>query len=285
MKKIVLIISLITVLLIQYSCTNNDDTDPSQLVAYASFGNTPPPPIFSDPQGIEYTGQIIDVNNNLFDYVVAVTAIIGGKEYEDKNFATITNFPSSFSFSSQSLANALGLTPDDFNFGDSFTFTASATRNDSVLFTSDSLLLDDNEVLNSAMTFDFVIACEAFEPAKLVGSWTVETDDWGDYTPGDEVIVEAGPDSNTFHILNTNNLEIGNPDTAYLIVTVNDSGDVIDIKTNEPYDYGVDIDLLNGGDGLVVSCAGIININIEFALSDGSESYGAYNFVINKTSN
>lgn len=278
MKKIIFTLGILGAML-QYSCSKDDTPEDYILesVSIVKFANNLPPITFEDPQNIDFSEQLIDLNNNVSEFRLALKATIDGTQYETDNYLTFTSFPATINITSQNLADALELDPDDFGYKDTFEFLGFATRNDGEIFDEENLTITNTL---SAMKFQSVIACATYEASSLPGSWSVVVDGWGDYLPGDEVLVESGPNANTFHILNTSNPGIDNSDTAYIIVTVDEEGNVTNITTNEPYDYGVLVNLLDGGNGLVSPCGGVIDINIDFNLE--GESQGIYNFVLEK---
>lgn len=304
MKKITYILTCLVLGAISFSCTdqstfNNPVTHELERGAFIKFTNGQPSATVSDPQNISFSDEILDANNNTADFTVGLKAIIGGTTYIEGNFFNTTSFPATFSFTSQSIADAIGVDVTTFSFGDSFEFTATATRNDGVVFLgvrptfdTDNLTVGpgntepnlDLIAYKDAMSFGIIVACAAHIAADMPGTWTVVTDTWADYGGGEQVTVEAGPDDNTFQIFNTTNPAPDNAATVIMIVTVDDSGNVTEITSNELYNYGDSglIDPTDGGGGLVFSCVGVININVLWLTPDATGSYGTYNFVLTK---
>jgi hypothetical protein len=301
MKKIFyLLITIFTL----YSCTdqstfNNPVTYELENGAFARFTDATMPVTFSDPQAVSFSDQVFDANNNMTSYTLALQAIIGGTTYIDENFISITSFPASVDITSQSIADAIGLDVNTFSFGDSFLFTATAVRNDGTVFYGAPPTFDDDNLtvglgntdnqLNSsaayisAMQFGTIIACAEFIAAEMPGTWTVTNDAWNDYAGGASVTVEAGPTANTFHILNTTNPAPDNAASVIMVITVDNAGNVTDITSNELYNYGgTMIDPNDGGGGLVFSCVGVININVQWLTPDNTGTYGTYNFALSK---
>lgn len=301
MKFKYLIVSLLFVAF--YSCTdeskfNNPAHHELTNGAFVSFADETMPLTYSDPLAINFNSILEDDNGNVSSYTIGMTAIVGGVTYLNDNFFTVTSFPAPISITSQSIADAIGIDVNEISFGDSFTWLATAVRNDGTVYyglsgsydedtntvgigNTDSVLLTA-ATYRSAMNFNTIIACAAHIDEDMPGTWVVTVDAWNDYSIGDLVTVEAGPVGNTFHILNTTNPAPSNFATVIMIVTVDDSGNVTDITSNELYDYGVLIDPTDGGGGLVFSCVGVININVQWLTPDHTGTYGTYNFVLTK---
>lgn len=72
---------------------------------------------------------------------------------------------------------------------------------------------------------------------SFAGDYTVVTDEWEDYAPGDIIPVELGADTMTFNILAVNNPYITNAGTAYIAVIVNTCTGEVTASSNEDFDY------------------------------------------------
>ncbi len=307
MKKITYILTCFVLVAISFSCTdqstfNNPSIHELENGAYIRFANNPPATTVSDPQNISFSDEIFDPNGNTADYTVALKATIGGTDHINDNYFNATSFPATFTITSQLMADAIGVPVENFSFGDLFEFTATTIRTDGVVFygitpsfdadtgtvgigNTESNLIN-SPAMNSAMKFSIIVACASHVAADMPGMWTVVQDDWADYAPGDQIEVVAGPDDHTFHILATNNPFISNPDTAYMIITVDDAGTVIEATSNEPFNFGPLIvpEAAAGGGGLVFSCVGVIDLFHDWLSPDHTLIYGGGNsrLVLNK---
>jgi len=73
--------------------------------------------------------------------------------------------------------------------------------------------------------------------APFLGTATVLNDDWADDYVDGKIEIEAGSNPNEFYVRMYSNPYINNPDTAYLIVTINDVCGNVTGVSNEPWDY------------------------------------------------
>ena len=103
--------------------------------------------------------------------------------------------------------------------------------------------------------------------APYVGTHTVLLDAWADYSDGDEVVVEAGANPNELWIRNYSNPAVANPDTSYMIVTINDNCGNVTVTSNEDFDYGCETGVVTG-EGIVDLNLKRIDITNTFSLGD-----------------
>lgn len=306
MKKINYILTSFIVIAVSFSCTdqstfNNPSSHELENGAFIRFVDSPEDTA-SDPQAISFISEVYDPVGNVTQYTVALKATVSGVVYLQDNYFTTTTFPATFSYTSQSLADAIGINVDDFTFGDNFEFTGFATRNDGVVFNGINPTFDTDKLTigvgntepnlhldnyNSAMSFGTIVACAEHIASEMPGIWTVVRDDWADYSPGDTLEVVAGPNDNTFHILANNNPFINNSATAYMIIEVDGTGNVINATSNEPFDYGIPIvpNDAAGGGGLIFSCVGVIDLRHDWLSPDQTLIYGGGNHRLILTKN
>ncbi len=111
----------------------------------------------------------------------------------------------------------------------------------------------------------------SFSIVPFTGTYSVVTDTWADYEPGNTVTLQQGPLPNQFKILANNNPYISNFGTAYMLVTVSNDGSIT-VASNEPFDYGGSTGALSvNGTGTVNFCTGAINISkLDFSGPGGS---------------
>ncbi len=194
--KVSLFVFLLATMLFQQSCTdenkfNNPVTFALESGGFAAFSVAVPDAAYPDPATIAYSGDIVDTNNNLSSYSVRLIATISGNDIVVENFFSTTTFPATFSFTTQSLADAVGIPTTDINFGDNFNFIATAVRNDGTEFLGIPPAFDDSTLTvsggntepqlqtpgyNSAMQFSFIVSCP-FDRAAMLGTYTVVSDD------------------------------------------------------------------------------------------------------------
>lgn len=103
--------------------------------------------------------------------------------------------------------------------------------------------------------------------APFIGTATIVTDDWADYSPGDPIEIEAGANENEFWIRAYDNPYISNPDTAYMIVTIDPATGNATVMSNEDFQYGCSEGDVTGT-GSVNACAGTIDLVLTFGLGN-----------------
>jgi len=227
MKKLIILLLSFCAAAIQFSCT--DDTKfPNPLVnelengGFIRFvqGSQPVPGAYSllDLDAIGFSLPIEDPNNNAISYSLTLTAVVSGNEFI-ADFVEITSFPNVLTVNIQNIADALGLAPTDFNFGDTFSFIAKVTRDDGTLFYGLTPSFNDTDLTTeigntngtllsspsyrNAMNFSFALACPAFVASDFVGTWNVDELGFGGFfgetQPTRDII--AGPDDNQITIV------------------------------------------------------------------------------------
>lgn len=129
-----------------------------------------------------------------------------------------------------------------------------------------------NAVFNQIHTLKYSLECP-FNMSGFTGTYKVVTDTWEDYSPGDLITIQPGPDANQFKILSTNNPYISNPNTSYMLVTVQNNGNIT-VASNQAFSYGGTTGNMNvSGTGTVNFCTGGINISaLTFAGAAGTSS-------------
>ncbi len=159
--------------------------------------------MYPDPQDINISEPIFDPNNNLSSFSLSVSAVVGGKFYVAEDFIKIESFPNNLNITSQLLADALGVDIKEFFYGDTFAFTAKATRNDGVVFYGLSPKYDSKNgtvgfgnthpnllgkgSYTSAMNFGFVLFTDC---PPVPGSYKIDIhDSWGDGWQGKGILV------------------------------------------------------------------------------------------------
>lgn len=109
--------------------------------------------------------------------------------------------------------------------------------------------------------------------APFVGTATITADDWADYAPGDSIEVEAGANENEFWIRAYDNPYISNPDTAYMVCTIDPATGNVTVMSNEDFDYGCSEGDVTGT-GVVNACAGTIDLVLTFGLGNCGDYAG-----------
>ena len=103
--------------------------------------------------------------------------------------------------------------------------------------------------------------------APFIGTATVVTDDWADYDPGETVEIEAGATPYEFWIRSYANPYISNPNTSYMVVTIDPLTGSATVMSNEDFDYGCSQGDVTGS-GTVNACAGTIDLVLTFGLGN-----------------
>ena len=225
MKKIIYLLLGVAVMLTQYSCTdqstfNNPATYELEQGAFVKFANDGVSATYPDAANISISDELIDANNNISEYSLTLSAVIGGAPYKADDFIVINSFPASLSITSASMAAAFGLEASDFGFGDSFNFVAKVTRNDGVVFYGVEPSFDDDALTvglgntegqlytsayKNAMNFGTIISCP-FVQADMLGTYTIITDSGFNAGAGDGLPTQfeiiAGANANQVIMVN-----------------------------------------------------------------------------------
>ena len=112
-----------------------------------------------------------------------------------------------------------------------------------------------------------------------IGTATVVSDDWADYEPNETVEIEAGASENEFWIRSYANYYITNPDTSYMIVTLDDCGSAT-VASNEDFAYEDYCDFIITGTGKVNPNTGTIDLTLTFDAGDCDDIYTGNQFTL-----
>lgn len=197
----------------------------------------------------------------------------------------VSTFPTEFHVTKNELINAFSTlnTADDFDILDKFIISADVTLKDGTilkLHDNDGSTLYGADVANSELFKVVQVynpSCPLEDASIFDGDYIVSEDTWQDYAVGDIVPVSYVSSDGTFsfRILSTANPYINNPDTSYLLVTVNPTDNTVVVQSNEDFDYGPGYGPTTGT-GTVGSCSGEINLTLAFG------PYGGYKFSLKK---
>ncbi|MFD2101652.1 hypothetical protein [Flagellimonas iocasae] len=169
---------------------------------------------------------------------------------------------------------ALGLVDGDYDSADSFNVRLVANLTDGRSFTSNANgTVTGGSFFSSPFAYSVQFFCPLDDASAFDGNYVIVVDAWEDYAAGNVIPVEFVSEY-TFRILSTNNPYIANTDTAYIEITIDPSDGTATGGSNEPFDYGVPIDV--EVDGSVGTCTGDVNVTLTFV------GYGDYAFSIVK---
>lgn len=156
---------------------------------------------------------------------------------------------------------ALGFGEGDYGATDQFRMRLELVLRDGRSFTNDaSGQVTGGSFFSSPFFYSAQFFCTLTDASLFDGNWVVTVDTWADYGAGDIVPVVPDPDiALGFRILSTNNPFIGNPDTSYILCIINPEDGSITAESNEPFDYGVDVQVT--GSGTVGTCTGDIALD------------------------
>ena len=159
---------------------------------------------------------------------------------------------------------ALDLQTGDFFSNDQFNIRMNVKLTTGQAFTQGDTNpnIAGGQFFSSPYAYRAQFFCALDDTSIFDGDYTVVNDAWADYAPGDIVPVVPGDDPFTFRILSTENPYITNTDTSYIEVTINPEDGSATAVSNEPFDYGVPIDV--EGAGSVGTCTGDINLVLNF---------------------
>lgn len=194
----------------------------------------------------------------------------------------VTTFPSTISITKTDLFNAFDAitTASDITVSDKLIISADVTlKNGSVyqLFTEDGTARFGADIANSqqfSVSQTYIISCPLDDASNFNGNYTVVQDTWQDYTPGKivPVVYNSADGLLKFKIMSTNNTAIINPNTSYMLVTIDPADSSVTVQSNEDFNYGGGFIVPVTGTGAVGSCTGDISLTLAIG------PYGPYYF-------
>lgn len=199
----------------------------------------------------------------------------------------VTSLPKEYHLTFADLVNMFPVLngPDDIELTDQLLISSTITlKNGTVI----QLTKDDGsqnygiDTANSplfSITQKYIVSCPLDDASAFTGDYTVVTDDWADYAPGEIIPVEYNPDVDglySFRVLSTNNPYISNPDTSYMLVTIDPATSQVTVLSNEEFMYGGSDNFLVTGTGSVGSCTGSVDLILFFGPN------GPYNMSLTK---
>jgi hypothetical protein len=171
----------------------------------------------------------------------------------------------------------------DFEAGDYFTFYNQAVTKDGRTFDVSNMpgAIESNSNYNSCMRWAAYITCPFKAP--MAGSYSVITDDWADWQPGNVVEVTDGPGINDINISLVWPYDptlIVDP----LIVSVDPATGVATVKKTTFADYGALATAQGAGDGdnagYVLACTG--DIILKMSVTYNGSAQGDLKLVLKK---
>ncbi|SHG49584.1 hypothetical protein SAMN05443549_104234 [Flavobacterium fluvii] len=300
MKKIKLILAILTVVVLMPSC--EDDGGKSKM----DFEVGAVPNVLK-AEGTEASMNIIAINNgvkiNLGVTVspgqgdIASIDIVGfykktttyEKAYLQKG---ITTFPTTFKFDQFTLMNAFTTvnSASDFTQSSSLIVSAEMTLKDGrvlKMYADDGTRLYGADIANSAVfkvQQTYLTACTLTDASTFNGNYKVVVDDWADYAVGATVPVVYNPANGTlkFRVMNsTNPSTIAASASNYLECTLDTKTATVTVVSNAPYLYGAGAanSFTVAGTGTVGTCNGDINLVLTWTRASGSFPNQKFNLV------
>jgi hypothetical protein len=298
MKKIIKIVLALTIILSGlYSCT-----DESTFRNPSHFGleKTGAFPKLKDElqktigvnalDELVYSFTVIDPNNSIQEYDLKISATLSGSQTELFDANTTTSFPASFSFTAQQIADILGVSVSDFNFGDSFHFTGSCISKNGLVY--DATTNTDPTLLTpgyrNAFDFSFTVLCPNGPTIDdLVGIWSITADDF-DIVIDDgifEIVAGPGADQVTF-IDPFGHYDVNTGEHYNIIMdfdTVDQTGHFDRQDSWDTAIYGLSYGTgRNEGDGTIFTCIGNGFMSFTFEYTVDAGSFGSYDMEFTK---
>ncbi len=291
MKKIlVILVALLTIV----SCNTKDlYLDELQDGAYVYFETMPDAVVgVSSISDLVYSGTLV-AKGPVASYELKVTSTFSN---DTAIVGTYTSFPINFSLTSSNLAGLLGVTVDDINFGDGFSFIGTVTATDGTVYygkepkfeeltdvnnndsTSyhpngnvDVKVFDQANGYKSGFAFNFIIGCpeNSFNVESFVGTYQWVTDPWETWVVDGIFEIVAGPGENQITCIDVFDHPVpGDPSATYdMIIDIDPvTGAAIVEKqsTWHPATWGL-ADWGQGyhqGTGTIFGCADMLMLNL-----------------------
>ena len=192
----------------------------------------------------------------------------------------ITTFPSTVNLTKVDLFNAFDAisTAADITIADKLIISADITLKNGMVyqvFANDGTPRYGADIANSqqfSVSQTYIISCPLDDASQFTGDYTVVQDTWADYAPGEivPVLYDSTDGLLKFRILSTNNPYINNPNTSYMLVTIDPTNSSVTVLSNEGFDYGGGDVFEVTGTGAVGSCTGDISLTLSYG------PYGPY---------
>ncbi len=154
--------------------------------------------------------------------------------------------------------------------GDSYDF--SSALNSAISCSSIYYVLGKIIKAGDSYTFEYIGEKNPVTAAPFIGTATVLTDDWADDYVDGEITIEAGSNPFEFYVRMYSNPYIDNPDTAYLIVTIDPLTGNLTGVSNEPWNYGNATPVT--ATGTVDLCNRIIVLDLDYFYGGGTHYTG-----------
>lgn len=156
MKKTLFILSILLVTF--FSCTNEDllYLDDIEDAAFIRFTTQPDATVgVNDPADVVYAGELI-ASGPVASYALEIYADLSGVRTDTFAVETYTSFPINLNLTASDIATLLGVTTDDFSFGDKFYFEGTVTSTSGVVYYGEAPVYDlgDDDVDPSDDTYE-----------------------------------------------------------------------------------------------------------------------------------
>jgi len=292
MKKIKLILSILTGFVLINSCSTEDklidqlfDTVERGAVLRTVAVTNPTFDFLDTSKSWSVTLEIQDEQqgtlvSDIEVYATLVDDGVAGSESLVKTIPTSSFAPGPFglprgdvSLTLQETIDALGISVGDYDSSDSFNIRLVAVLTDGREYTNDAAgTVTGGSFFSSPFAYSAQFFCALADASAFDGTYIVTNDAWADYNPGETVPVQY-VSGYTFRILSTNNPFINNPGTSYMEVTIDPSDGSATVTSNECFDYGGGFCTDVVGTGSVGTCTGDINLVIDFTLCCPNNSF------------
>lgn len=255
--------------------------------------------IMSLSEDAAYTFTVDDPGDVVGTYDLSV--VWSGSTADTMFVLQVTEFPSTLSLTLDDLAEAIGITYNDFSYGDNFIFYGTATSKDGSVsvdyYDIEASNMFTNAMFHQGFQNQLYISC-SFVAEDAVGTYEVVHDGWGDWSVGDQIAVIANADGSGIIVEGMYEAYQGyycEDDKEYDVEVL------VDAETGEATvskqaaweykwyfsdcdpgavgytDYGTGY---VAGSGYVFSCAGIITLDLTHSVSAGT--FGTYNLALQK---
>lgn len=166
------------------------------------------------------------------------------------------------------IASALGVAPSQLEPGNQYTLYNEIVTKDGRMFSSANTDADfeGQAGYNMAMHWTATVVCP-YTASTIAGTYTVVTDQWVDWNPGDQVQVTAGPGANQVNLSQVwPNPAFGSV-TNPLVLNVSPATGAVTVPAGVTIAHytgsgGYDLVTGAGSSGYVFSCTNTISVNI-----------------------
>ncbi len=284
MKKLIIPFLSLSVVLLMYACTKNNDPSINLINGVAKGGflqwnqKVPGTPLKFDPNNLATSTVSIKVKRYPGGSAMTGVNVYVGSSSSKSTWKLIKNVPmtdsGALSVTGADVAKAMGVNISTFAIGQQFTFYNEMVASNGVLYSMDNTNSADFESqapYNASLRWNAVIFCNYDPTVFNNATYTVVRDDWADYpTPNQSPVTSTS--STTANVDGTYNISLlcypnmdpvnGGANRRAVTLVVSPADNSVTVAKQIYGDYPPVTGASHAGTGSVNSCKGTITLNL-----------------------